>query len=227
MIWHKFPIEISNSTSDCVHSRLWPRPERAAGPADGLHRGPPSAHALLRRRGGLPVKICCQSQLALRTPAPPPLLLSDPQHRPGGLQAEGRPTLLGLARLSWVWNMSSLEESVISWTIIVTENRIDGSGYAKTMQTHLHLDKWLQDFSSRCGIPLSLTTDRFTVQSQRLHTEHSVCKISTVAIPLIWQTLKPNLIFQPHHHFSMYKMLFQFASFKSPPLRMNSQQIKK
>lgn len=97
----------SNPASTPVPSGLWPGPERPSGPADGLHRGSSSAHALLRCRGGLPVQICSPGQLALRTPPPAPLLLPDPQHRPGRLQAEGREALVGLARLSRVM-LSSL-----------------------------------------------------------------------------------------------------------------------
>lgn len=72
-----------NPATTPVPSGLRPRPERPSGSADGLHRGSASAHALLRRRGGLPVKIRGEGQLALRTPTPAPLLLPDPQHRSG------------------------------------------------------------------------------------------------------------------------------------------------
>lgn len=88
-----------DSASPSLPSGLWPDPERPSGAADGLHRGPTSAHAVLRCRGGLSVQVRGQGQLALRTSAAAPLLLPDPQHRPGGLQAEGGAALVGLARL--------------------------------------------------------------------------------------------------------------------------------
>lgn len=80
-------------------SRLRPAAACAAGAGDGVHRGPAAAHAVLCRRGELPLQLGPPGQLALRAPPPAPLLLPDPQQRPGRLPPQGRPPLLGLARV--------------------------------------------------------------------------------------------------------------------------------
>lgn len=55
---------------------------RAAGPGDGLPGGPTPPPADLRQRGELPVLLCSQDELALRTPAAAALLLTDHEPRP-------------------------------------------------------------------------------------------------------------------------------------------------
>lgn len=97
--WSSLRWQAWLTASSSLPSGLWPDPERPSGAADGLHRGPTSAHAVLRCWGGLPVQVSSQGQLALRTSTAAPLHLPDPQHRPGGLQAEGGAPLVGLARL--------------------------------------------------------------------------------------------------------------------------------
>lgn len=91
---------VQPSLSHCLlPSRLRPAAACATGAGDGVHRGPAAAHAILCRRGELPLQLGPPGQLALRAPPPAPLLLPDPQQRPGRLPPQGWPPLLGLARV--------------------------------------------------------------------------------------------------------------------------------
>lgn len=97
-------------SSRLLPSRLRPTAARPAGAGDGVHRGPAAAHAVLCRRGELPLQFGPPGELALWAPSPAPLLLPDPQQWSRRLPPQGWPALLGLARVppvrtwhGWGW----------------------------------------------------------------------------------------------------------------------------